>query len=684
MMIKQRWKQLKWLLFAGAVTLIAPAARGQDFNNTGQLNNNGRFVVKRTVTGLPSSVGGTFEYYGTDQTVPAVTYKNLVLSGSAVKSSSGGNFSVNGALEIAPAVTLSVQSGSVITLGDSLVEHGYLSGGIQKSENVTATSSAVFANIGPVIAPNGIALGITNVKRTSGTALTAKTGKQSIKRYYDITAANNKNLNATLVFKFADVELNSQQAGTLELWRLNTADSTWRRQGGTVDTARRTITKNGVIQFSRWTAADTTQLLGRPEFEWQPFAVAERSGNRQLVKAKAETQPIVATLKDAFDNPLPNNAVVFKIVAVPNGAVGQRFTADTVLTDSLGDARTTLIIGNRPGQYQIQATIANIAPQTFIATAVVVAGDANDDFSSDVADLTSIVSHLRGTILLSPEKLEYADINKDSVVDIRDIDSIRTNILDGANTLDSTGNTPSQAMSKMAQPMMLLRNTAIDSVTARVGVELTSTGIRFNMKNTKPITGVQAYIRFKNAVTVQQTDVVYPRSQQMDIRLKSVGNEMRLVGFNLINAPIAADSGSLFRLPIMLSSIADIESVHVVISTDSNKAVQPLVETSVAPASKYPATFAIYQNYPNPFNGSTVIEYDIPDVQGKLKIAYLFIYDIIGRKVKTLASGEHESKRHAVVWDGRDDNGVNVSSGVYFYQLIGKDFVSSKKMVYIK
>ncbi|MFA6457514.1 MAG: FlgD immunoglobulin-like domain containing protein, partial [Bacteroidota bacterium] len=156
------------------------------------------------------------------------------------------------------------------------------------------------------------------------------------------------------------------------------------------------------------------------------------------------------------------------------------------------------------------------------------------------------------------------------------------------------------------------------------------------------------------------------------------------VGFNLSNTPIAADSGSLFRLPITPASLADIESVAVIISTDSNKAVQPAVEKILAPVNKYPTSFAIYQNYPNPFNGSTIIEYDIPDVPGKLKIAYLFIYDILGRKVKTLASGEHEAKRYSIVWDGRNDNGASVASGVYFYQLIGKDFVSSKKMVYIK
>jgi hypothetical protein len=683
-MIWRSMKRMRWLVLAGAVSLLSPHARGQDFVNSGQLNNRGTFVVKRSATGLPAAVGGTFEYNGTVQTVQAVTYTNLRLTGSSVKNTAGGDFSVNGFLEIAPAVTLSVQSGAVITLGDSLVEQGYLSGGIQKAEILTAASQSQFANIGPVIAANGTALGLTNVKRTSGEALTAGNGKQSIKRYYDITAANNSGLNASLVFRFAESELNGHDPRMLELWRFSPSDSSWRRQGGTVDTQKRTVTKNGIIQFSRWTAADASSLLGRPEYEWSPYAVAERAGNRQLVKAKSETQAIVARLTDVYNNPLPNQPVVFSILSVPAGATGQRFSKDTVTTDSLGDARTTLFVGNKPGVYQIRAGSAGTLPQQFVATAAVVSGDANDDFSSDVADLTSIVSHLRGTIPLTGDKLAYADINGDGRVDIGDIDSIRTNILNGMNALDTTGMVPAAGFSKQQAVTSPLARTAVDSLTASVTVELTTTGIRVNMKNAVPIVGIQAYIRFRNSVALGGTDVVYPRSQQMDIKVKSAGRELRLVGFNLSNTPIAADSGSLFRLPVTLTSLADIESVAVIISTDSNKAVQPAVRTLLAPVNKYPSTFAVYQNYPNPFNGSTVIEYDIPDVQGKLKIAYLFIYDMLGRKVRTLASGEHEAKRHSVLWDGRDDNGLSVASGIYFYQLIGKDFVSSKKMVYIK
>ncbi len=678
-------KLSRWLALAGGLSLIPLVLHAQDFVNKGQLNNNGTFIVKRTVTGLPSSVGGTFEYSGGAQNVQAVDYQNLRLGGSAVKTTSPSSFSVKGRLEVAPAVSLSISKGNVITLGDSLFENGIIFGSIQKTVTLPASSQSGFGNLGSIIKTSTAALGSTTVKRTSGDTITAKTGKSPILRYYDISPANNSRVNATLVFKYADGELNGHDPSALQLWRYNTKDSTWRRQGGTVDTAARTVTKGGIVSFSRWTASDTLHLLGRAEYEWAPFAVAERSGNNQLVKAKDTSRNLVASLVDAFNNPLRNEKVIFSLVSVPSGAVGQHFTADTVMTDSLGEARTKLILGSKAGKYHLAATAPSVTGIQLQATAAIVSGDANDDFATDVADLTSIIAHINGKIPLIGDKLAYADINQDGVVDIKDIDSVRTNILNGLSAIDSTGTGPGAEMNKTemlttsAGPVAVL-----DSLTARFNVEITKAGLRFNMVNRKNIAGLQAYIRFKNNLTTQRTDVVYSRSSKMDIRIRTVNNEMRLVAYNLTNTPIDSGSGSLFRLPVLLNSVSDIESVYVVVSTDSGRSIQPLTTKTLASPTQYPTTFALYQNYPNPFNGGTKIDYDIPDVEGKLKIAYLFVYDILGRKVKTLASGEHEAKRHTVFWDGTNDDGRTVATGVYFYQLVGKDFVSSKKMVYIK
>ena len=92
--------------------------------------------------------------------------------------------------------------------------------------------------------------------------------------------------------------------------------------------------------------------------------------------------------------------------------------------------------------------------------------------------------------------------------------------------------------------------------------------------------------------------------------------------------------------------------------------------------------FGISQNYPNPFaSGQTVIKYEIPNdkVNTELKI-----FNIKGQLVRTLVDKKKEIGTHSVIWDGRDFNNKEVSSGVYFYKLKHGKRNSIKKMVLMR
>jgi hypothetical protein len=81
-----------------------------------------------------------------------------------------------------------------------------------------------------------------------------------------------------------------------------------------------------------------------------------------------------------------------------------------------------------------------------------------------------------------------------------------------------------------------------------------------------------------------------------------------------------------------------------------------------------PGFFALGQNYPNPFNSGTVIPYHLPSpvVSGQWSVpTTLRVYNILGQVVRTLVDGPQESGEHRVVWDGRDDRGKEVTSGIY-------------------
>ena len=92
------------------------------------------------------------------------------------------------------------------------------------------------------------------------------------------------------------------------------------------------------------------------------------------------------------------------------------------------------------------------------------------------------------------------------------------------------------------------------------------------------------------------------------------------------------------------------------------------------------------QNFPNPFNPTTKIEYWVPEGTraGDRAGVNLVVYDVRGARVRTLVSGPKGAGRYVAEWDGRDDAGSPVSSGVYFYRMTAGSFSAVRKMVLLK
>jgi hypothetical protein len=96
--------------------------------------------------------------------------------------------------------------------------------------------------------------------------------------------------------------------------------------------------------------------------------------------------------------------------------------------------------------------------------------------------------------------------------------------------------------------------------------------------------------------------------------------------------------------------------------------------------SQIPEKFSLSQNYPNPFNPVTKMDFSITRT-GKV---YIVVYNLLGQKVKTLVNETMEYGYHSVIWNGIDELGQPVSSGVYFSELRAEGFRKSKKMLLIK
>jgi hypothetical protein len=103
--------------------------------------------------------------------------------------------------------------------------------------------------------------------------------------------------------------------------------------------------------------------------------------------------------------------------------------------------------------------------------------------------------------------------------------------------------------------------------------------------------------------------------------------------------------------------------------------------TPVADFDNIPTEFNLGQNYPNPFNPSTLISFSLP----KEAPVTFEVYNMLGVKIRTLMAGETKSAGvYSVSWDGRDNAGVSMPSGVYLYRVSAGSFLASKKMTLLK
>ena len=151
---------------------------------------------------------------------------------------------------------------------------------------------------------------------------------------------------------------------------------------------------------------------------------------------------------------------------------------------------------------------------------------------------------------------------------------------------------------------------------------------------------------------------------------------------------ISAGTGALVNLRIKGSDLSSLEITKtILVDRDAQKIPVQIVsemkraeEDFIAGKCAAPQEFSLSQNYPNPFNPECRIKYALPNNTE----VNLSVYNVLGQKVKTLVD-KHEAAGHKTVcWDGTDDNGNKVASGIYFYRIQAGDFADSKTMILMK
>ncbi len=130
-----------------------------------------------------------------------------------------------------------------------------------------------------------------------------------------------------------------------------------------------------------------------------------------------------------------------------------------------------------------------------------------------------------------------------------------------------------------------------------------------------------------------------------------------------------------------------VKIVGVATSFNDVPQIQPSEPTDIehvtgvdAPEELQPKEFRLAQNYPNPFNPTTIIRYDLP----KSVSVKLVIYNLLGAKIRTLVERDESVGFKQVTWDGNNDTGMRVATGVYVYRLEAGSFTATKKLMLMK
>ncbi|MFN3134518.1 MAG: PQQ-binding-like beta-propeller repeat protein, partial [Candidatus Kryptonium sp.] len=118
-----------------------------------------------------------------------------------------------------------------------------------------------------------------------------------------------------------------------------------------------------------------------------------------------------------------------------------------------------------------------------------------------------------------------------------------------------------------------------------------------------------------------------------------------------------------------------VESEPFIVASVGNVSKPMIFEISNVNLGDLPLEYKLYSSYPNPFNSETTVEFDIPEYSS----VKLIVYDILGRKVKTLIDANLDPGRKVIKWDGRDDEGEIVSSGVYFITIFATSLESERE-----
>ena len=240
-----------------------------------------------------------------------------------------------------------------------------------------------------------------------------------------------------------------------------------------------------------------------------------------------------------------------------------------------------------------------------------------------------------------------------------------------------------------------------------ISVNVENVVVPINLTNDIAMTAMDLPLKFSEGATLVNVSFEGTRSEDFDFKWAKIDNDNNTVVIGLIpmvygeGSDLEAGEGVIANLEFSVApelEILEVETTVIdkpshelmfvyTVENGEMKDVKPefpqisVVLSEVLPAGDLlPTVYNLKQNAPNPFNPTTGISYDLP----KASNVRMSIYNVLGQEVTTLMDAFQEAGSHSIVWNGTNNNGTAVASGMYFYRIEAGEFSKTMKMMMLK
>jgi hypothetical protein len=310
-------------------------------------------------------------------------------------------------------------------------------------------------------------------------------------------------------------------------------------------------------------------------------------------------------------------------------------------------------------------------------------GDINLDDHIDILDILLMIDCILGRDVLNTDQFTNGDIFPwlsdqdapagDGIIDVLDLALLHNIVLTGVYP----NNNPVPKI--LIYPVKVAGGFHKEDkeTNTKVTFNFSQEGISIVLESVKKIKGLQVELSNLGSLIPENTVAASSFSKADYYQNNSF---LRLLVYDDQSTALDAGKYLAASIPFLLNNPEEIIVENIIAADEMNRSI-PDVEIEIQYENpNMPLNYMLSQNFPNPFNPATAIKFSIP----KNEFVTIKVYDIIGREIKTLFSGNTNAGIYLLNWDGADNTGMQVSSGTYIYRMTAGSYRESKKMIYLK